>query len=89
MRNYALALIVCCCLCPSAPADFVGVVSESKTDAETVHLCGEANGADVPFPPNSPWDLPAGSNTCLGTDSRRSYNDCRLGVVVSFSPSGP
>ncbi len=50
----ALMLLACCCVCltvaTTAWADFVGAVSEFKTDADTADLCGAANGDWVPFP---------------------------------------
>ena len=49
-----LTLLVCCWACltvaTTARAEFVGVVSEFKLDAETADLCGQANEDFVPFP---------------------------------------
>lgn len=49
-----LTVLACCCVClmvaTSSMADFVGVVTELKTDVDTVFLCGAANGDFVPFP---------------------------------------
>ena len=46
-----ITLLACCCIvltfAPSASADFVGVVSEFKIDAETAALCGEGLGLTV------------------------------------------
>lgn len=46
----SLSILCLSLFATSATADFVGVVSEFKTDAETADLCGAANGVYVPFP---------------------------------------
>ena len=53
-RNTTLTLLACCCtiltVAPSLLADFLRVISVTKTDLDTDFLCADGNGAFVPGP---------------------------------------
>ncbi len=52
--KFAITLTICCCICltmaASASADFVGVTTVIKDDAETAFQCTQGNGDFVPGP---------------------------------------